>query len=147
VLTGKCLCGGVRFEIDSALGPVIYRHCSMCRRASGSAFATNASVRADGFRIVAGRELISEYASSPSSRRRFCSLCGSPLFGSILSHPVIRRVRLGAIDSDPGARSAAHIWIGSKSPWFEITDHLEHLDEAPPPAYLAPGSMKSQTQE
>jgi hypothetical protein len=48
---------------------------------------------------------------------------------------------------DPGARSAAHIWIGSKSPWFEITDHLEHFDEAPPPAYLAPGSMKSQTQE
>jgi hypothetical protein len=49
MITGKCLCGKVRYEINGRLGPVVYCHCSMCRRATGSAFATNASVRANEF--------------------------------------------------------------------------------------------------
>jgi hypothetical protein len=56
MITGKCLCGKVRYEINGRLGPVVYCHCSMCRRATGSAFVTNASVRANEFRVVAGSE-------------------------------------------------------------------------------------------
>jgi hypothetical protein len=37
------LYGGVGIEIHGKLGPVVYCHCSQCRRASGSAFAANAS--------------------------------------------------------------------------------------------------------
>jgi len=138
MLTGHCLCGGVRFEIHADLGPVIYCHCSMCRRASGSAFASNASVAADAFRIVAGRELLSEYESSHGQFRAFCSRCGSPLYGRLNDAAILRRVRLGAIDGDPGRRAVAHIWIGSKSSWFRITDALEQFEEEPPPAYCAP---------
>ncbi|HUI25404.1 MAG TPA: GFA family protein [Candidatus Kryptonia bacterium] len=139
MITGRCLCGGVRFEVAATLGPVIYCHCSMCRRASGSAFATNASVRTDGFRITAGRELITEYESSPQQFRGFCSRCGSPLYGRQAAFPQMRRVRLGTLEGDPGTRSVAHIWVGSKSAWFEITDELEQFDEEPPIEYCAPG--------
>jgi hypothetical protein len=58
MLTGGCLCGGVRFEIDAPLGPIIYCHCSLCRRVSGSAFVANATVRTEVFRIVAGEATI-----------------------------------------------------------------------------------------
>jgi hypothetical protein len=57
MLTGRCLCGGVRFEMSGQLGPVIYCYCSMCRHANGSSFATNASVRNEEFRTVTGRDL------------------------------------------------------------------------------------------
>jgi hypothetical protein len=30
MVTGACLCGGVRFEVRSPLGPIIYCHCSRC---------------------------------------------------------------------------------------------------------------------
>jgi hypothetical protein len=60
MLSGRCLCGGVRFEINGRLGPVIYCHCSMCRRATGSSCATNASVRTENHRILKGQELIKE---------------------------------------------------------------------------------------
>lgn len=139
MLAGRCLCGGVRFEIHAELGPLIYCHCSMCRRASGSAFATNASVPAAAFRIVAGRELITEYESSPGQLRGFCSRCGSPLYGRLNGDTTFRRVRLGTIDGDPGRRSIAHIWTGSKSTWFQITDTLEQFEEEPPPAYCGTG--------
>ena len=104
----------------------------MCRHANGSSFATNTSVHREQFRIVAGRELIKEYESSPGNLRAFCSRCGSPMYGTVKEVPSIRRVRLGTLDSVDGAKSVAHIWVGSKSEWFNITDDLERLEgEAP----------------
>ncbi len=32
MLTGRGLCGGVRFETTGQPGPVVYCHCSMCQR-------------------------------------------------------------------------------------------------------------------
>ena len=128
-MTGHCLCGGVRFEVDGELGPIVYCHCEMCRRATGTAFATSASVRG-AFRLVAGAELVSEYQSSEGSYRAFCSRCGSPVYNRVEGSPT-RRVRLGTLDADPGGRAVAHVWVGSKAPWFEITDTLPRFDEAP----------------
>jgi hypothetical protein len=139
MLHGRCLCGAVRFEIHGQLGPVIYCHCSMCRHANGSSFATNASVRTEDFRIVAGRDLVKEYESSPGNLRAFCSQCGSPLYGTIAEVSSIRRVRLGTLDDAGGAKSVAHIWTGSKSDWFGITDDLKRFEGEPPGKYCAPG--------
>ena len=135
MLTGQCLCGKVRYEIDGRLGPIIYCHCSMCRRATGSAFATNASVRISEFRIVAGAELITEYESSADNFRAFCSRCGSPMYCKWFD---LIRIRLGALNEDPGERPIAHLWVSSKAPWHEITDSLERFEEAPPARYAAP---------
>jgi len=110
----------------------------MCRRAGGSAFAANASVLKDALKILSGRELLTEYKSSPTSYRQFCSRCGSPLFGGT-DGSSITRVRLGTLDNAGGARSIAHIWTGSKSEWFQITDSLEQCDREPPESYCAPG--------
>jgi len=140
MLTGGCLCGAVRFEIAGTLGPIIYCHCSMCRRATGSAFATNASVLASAFRIVAGASSITEYESSAGSVRAFCARCGSPLYGRMEAYPFLRRVRLGTLDGDPGGRSVANIWVGSKAEWFTIADGLEPFEAEPPDAYGAPGA-------
>src|SRR5207247_6027711 len=127
MLTGGCLCGGARYEIDGEIGSATYCHCSQCRRASGTAFATNASVRAEHFRLVAGRDLLTEYESSPGKFRAFCARCGSPILARWAAHPDFVRIRLGTLDDDPGTRPLLHVWVGSKAPWFEITDELPRL--------------------
>jgi hypothetical protein len=139
MLTGRCLCGDVRYEITGPLGPVIYCHCSQCRRASGSAFATNASVAAKNFRITSGKDRLVEYESSPGKLRGFCGRCGSPVSSRVLDAPEIVRVRLGLLDLDPGAeaRPVAHLHVGSKAPWFEITDDLPRFEKAAPPVAAA----------
>lgn len=137
MITGQCLCGNVRYEIAGRLGPIVYCHCSMCRRATGSAFATNASVRAREFRVVAGSELISEYESSPSNVRAFCSRCGATLYCKWFG---LIRIRLGTLDDDPGVRPVAHVWVRSRAPWHEITDSLAQFDQAPPERYCAPAA-------
>ena len=58
MVTGSCLCGEIRFEVTAELGPVGLCHCGMCRKASGTAFATNASVDRAGFRLTRGAERV-----------------------------------------------------------------------------------------
>jgi hypothetical protein len=132
VLTGRCLCGRVRFEIDGRLGAAIYCHCTQCRRASGSAFASNAPVRARYLRFTAGRETISEYESSPGKFRAFCSGCGSPVYSRLAADPETFRIRLGTLDGDPGRRPFAHFFVGSKAVWHEITDELPRYERDVP---------------
>jgi len=124
VLRGSCLCGKIQYEVRGPLGPAVYCHCSQCRKASGSSFATNASISVDQFRITRGAELLREHESSEGAKRCFCSECGSPIIKRYESSPDSVRLRLGTLDSDPGAKPVAHIFVGSKAPWVELTDDL-----------------------
>jgi len=129
VISGRCLCGGVRFEIDGPIGPPVYCHCSVCRRANGSAFAANASIERSAFRMLDGAALIREFESSPNKQRAFCSRCGSPIYATMPDDPGVLRIRLGTLDQDPGERPRAHVWVGSKAPWHEIGDSLPQFPE------------------
>lgn len=132
-VTGSCLCGTVRFEITGRIGPVVYCHCSQCRKANGTAFAANANVRQTNMAFLSGRDRVNEYESSPGKYRAFCSRCGSPIYSRTTSDSDHLRVRLGTLNEDPGRRSLAHCWVSSKAPWFDITDGLAQFPEGPPP--------------
>lgn len=132
-LTGHCLCGTVHYRITGRVGPVVYCHCSQCRRASGTAFAANANVRQDDLAFLSGRERVTEFESSPGKFRAFCSRCGSPVYSRSTSDPDHLRIRLGTLDADPGRRSLAHCWVSSKAPSFDITDALPQFPAGPPP--------------
>lgn len=101
--------------------------------------ATAVPVRAKYFEIIEGREQVREYESSPGKFRAFCSNCGSPIYSRRPADPDIRRVRLSTIDSDPGRRPKVHVWTGSKSSWFDITDSLPQIAGGGPPATRKPG--------
>jgi hypothetical protein len=39
-MRGSCLCGAVHYEFSGSLNFMGHRHCSMCRKSHGAAFAT-----------------------------------------------------------------------------------------------------------
>jgi hypothetical protein len=131
-LTGRCLCGTVRFRISGPLGPVVYCHCAECRRANGTAFATNANVRRSDIAFTAGLDTVTEYESSMGKFRAFCSRCGSPMFSRMTEDPDNLRIRLGTLEQDPGGRAVLHVWVADKAPWFAITDQVPQLAEGTP---------------
>jgi len=133
MIHGRCLCGGIRFEVDADLGPVDHCHCSQCRRASGSAFATNAPVPRAAVRFTTGEDLVREFESAPGKLRAFCSRCGSPVHSRLDADPHTLRLRLGLLDGDPARGVHAHIWVGSKAAWHPITDDLPRFEKDPPP--------------
>src|SRR5712675_1883866 len=97
-LHAGCLCGSVRYEIRAPLGTTEHCHCSMCRKAHGAAFSTNAPVATEALIVTSGAEFIREYQSSPNRQKRFCARCGSQLFIRRLDKPAFTVVTLGTVD-------------------------------------------------
>lgn len=124
MLKGSCLCDGVKYEIDSELAAVTNCHCSLCRKMSGSAFASGATIPTSSFRFVTGQELLKEWESSPGYHRVFCGRCGSPILKRKAKDPDSLRLRVGTLDGDPGVKMSKHIHVDSKAPWVEIKDGL-----------------------
>lgn len=134
MLVGGCLCGRVGYEIDGDIDTIDYCHCSQCRRASGSAFAANATVASDAFRLTSGAELLREFESSPGKLRAFCSVCGSTLYAHYPAVPTELRLRMGTLRSAPDARVSGHYHVASKAAWFTITDDLPRYEDEGPGA-------------
>lgn len=130
-IRGSCTCGGVQYEIEGELRDAAYCHCSTCRRTLGAAFGTYARVDAGAFRWLSGEDLAATHDSSPGVHRCFCRRCGSPL-GVTGEDGRLSWVALGTVEGDPGVRPEAHIFVGSKAPWHEITDTLPQFEEWPP---------------
>ncbi len=128
MIRGSCLCGGIRFE--AAEVPLLtYCHCTVCRKATGSAFATWAHVPPDKFRFTQGEELIQRGPDwTPGHSRSFCRRCGStaPVFIPLLSDVSIAA---GLLDDDPGVRPRLHVFTSSKVPWYEIQDSLPQFEK------------------
>ncbi len=132
MLRGSCLCGSIRYEVDGDLGPMVCCHCSMCRKAQGTAFAANAPIETRSFRIVSGAETLRAYASTPGKWRCFCSTCGSPIFSKRDTLPGVIRLRIGTLDSRIAARPTAHIHVASKAEWYQILDDVPQHPEFEP---------------
>jgi hypothetical protein len=62
-IRGSCLCGGVTFEIDKAVGPVEFCHCNRCRKVSGSAALLMIGVNTADYRFLTGSEFVKTYAA------------------------------------------------------------------------------------
>jgi hypothetical protein len=134
MIRGSCLCGSVCYEIDGPLGRVTHCHCSQCRKAHGAAFGTYADVRRADFKLVSGATDITSYRSSPEVQRTFCKRCGSILQFIRDTRPNHFSLAIGTLDDPPEARPSAHIFVGSKAAWFEITDGLPQFESRRPAA-------------
>ncbi|KAJ3502181.1 hypothetical protein NLJ89_g9003 [Agrocybe chaxingu] len=94
----SCLCAGVKFTLEGDPFHFVVCHCQNCKKASGSAFVTNALFQSSKVTITEGQDLISNYKdgntlSGNTITRCFCSKCGSSLFvkpakeGITITHP------------------------------------------------------------
>ena len=78
-IRGSCLCGGVRYAVSASAGYMSNCHCQMCRKSSGTAFATFWNVPRKDFAFTDGQALVVSYPSSPGIERTFCGRCGANL--------------------------------------------------------------------
>lgn len=118
---GACLCGGIKVQVRGDISQLDYCHCSQCRKASGTAFASNAPIATDRLSIEgAGR--IQEFAASEGKWRAFCGACGSPIYSRRAARPNEVRLRVGLLDDPIAPEKRQHIWAGSRAAWHDIDD-------------------------
>jgi len=133
VSQGSCLCGDVAYEIATPPLRMYLCHCSRCRQGRSAAHCANVFFNADGFHWTRGAELVQDFPLPGAQYfgMAFCRRCGSKL-PRVSVERNMAVVPAGSLDSDPGIAPAAHIFVGSKAPWFEITDELPRFAEMPP---------------
>src|SRR6186997_3603893 len=127
VLAGSCRCGAVRYQVSDAFLYAANCHCSGCRAATGSAFKAFAGIEREKLRITDGLEDLAVIGRHDANDTR-CRACGSFLF-SVVRDGAFVHVAMGSLVDAPTIRPTEHIFVGSKAPWFEITDDLPQFDE------------------
>jgi ADP-ribosyl-[dinitrogen reductase] hydrolase len=127
-LSGSCLCGAVRYEVDQLDMPIGHCHCRTCRKAHASAYVTTAGVLRDHFRWTVGEKKLRSYESSPGKLRHFCSECGSHMVAERPAQPHVI-LRVATLDDDPQLRPTLHIWTSHDVPWLASDDDLPRHPE------------------
>lgn len=127
VLVGKCECGTVRYRVADAFLYAANCHCSRCRAATGSAFKAFAGIEREKLELTNGRDTLLIVGEANANDTR-CAACGSLLF-SVVRRGAYVHVAMGSLVDAPSLRPTEHIFVGSKAPWFEITDNLPQFEE------------------
>ena len=126
-LAGKCLCGSVRYAVKDEFLYALNCHCSNCRRATGAAFKPFAGIERAKLSIVEGESSLLLFGGEKAHDVR-CGTCGSLLY-SVVREGAFVHVTMGTLVDAPKIRPTAHIFVGSKAPWFTITDELPRHEE------------------
>lgn len=134
-ITGGCLCGAVRYRSTSA--PITARvcWCRLCQYLSAGNGTVNVCFSRPAVTIEGS---LSDYRSIADSgnvmHRRFCSVCGTPMFSEAEARPHLIFMRGGTLDDPELARPSATIWTSQAPTWACIDTELPSLAAQPPPA-------------
>lgn len=128
---GSCLCGAVKIELSGNITDIIHCHCSLCRKSSGTAYATNGFIESKDLN-VSGKEFLAFYEVKPGKKRHFCRVCASPIYSSNDQNKDKLRVRLGIFDSEISERPISHNFVSSKACWDDLDDTLPRYDSHEP---------------
>lgn len=126
MLRGMCLCGAVRYAVADEFVYAMNCHCSNCRRATGSAFKPFAGIERNKLHITKGEDDLMIFGDE-NTNDTHCKRCGALLYSVIRSGTFVH-VTMGTLVDDPAIRPTRHIFVGSKAPWFTITDDLPQYE-------------------
>lgn len=131
-LTGRCLCGAVRYRCGPLLYPPTLCHCESCRRASGAHALGWLTVKRADLAFTAGEPR--EFESSPGVWRGGCGRCGAPLTYRAARRAAEIDVTLGSLDDPDRAAPVDHIWMADAPCWDRPSDGLPQYPGSRHPA-------------
>jgi hypothetical protein len=128
-LAGRCFCDAVHFAVMDEFIYAANCHCSNCRRATGSAFKPFAGIERNKLTVTKGKDSLLIFGDDNANDTHCsCRVCGSLLYSVVRSGCFVH-VAMGTLNDDPAIRPDKHIFVGSKAPWFAITDGLPQFEE------------------
>ena len=127
---GACLCGAVRFRVETPTLFCGHCHCTMCQRNHGAAYVTWFGVPGSQLEVVDGEALLTRYRSSDHGTRSFCSACGTSLFCESQHHPDHVDIPLANMESEIDRSPQLHFYFDSHKDWVPLEDGLPRLGGA-----------------
>ncbi|MGH8200337.1 MAG: GFA family protein [Steroidobacteraceae bacterium] len=129
-LAGRCFCGVVEYTVADEFLYAANCHCCNCRRTTGAAFKPFAGIERPKLIVTQGSDLLLIFGEADANDTH-CLACGSLLY-SVVRDGKFVHVAMGTLTEAPAIRPTHHIFVGSKAPWFTITDKLPQYAEHAP---------------
>jgi len=133
LITGGCLCGEVRYEIDQPALGTGFCHCRVCQKFSGAPVTAFTVFATKAVRFVKSEP--NYYKSSLIYERGFCTNCGSSLTGRYYAPepPDWIGIKTTSLDTPEDFAPTWHLGMESQLPWLEIEDDLPRVrcEESP----------------
>jgi hypothetical protein len=85
-----------------------------------------AGIDRDKLSITKGRDSLLIFGNE-NGNNTHCKACGSLLY-SVVRDGKFVHVAMGTLVDDPAIRPTKNIFVGSKAPWFTITDDLPQYE-------------------
>lgn len=129
---GGCVCGSVRYSVQSAPLRVTVCHCTWCQRRTGSAFGVEAVFLKDDVTISGDSLRTYRHVSDRSGRwldQFFCGTCGTNIGIALESVPKIRTIAAGTFD-DPSWISRdtvdfSYVYLRSALDWSTLPQGVD----------------------
>jgi len=122
LVTGRCFCDAIRFEVAGPEKFACFCYCRSCQRAAGAPVVAWATYRKSDFKVGQGE--ICWHQSSPGVTRGHCPECGSSISYENENRPGEIDITLNTLDDPGGPNIRAHIWTEDKQTWMSISDDL-----------------------
>lgn len=115
-LTGSCLCGVVKFEIEGNLDSFYLCHCGWCQKDTGSAHAANLFLSSATLNWISGKDKVTNYHLPETEHyKSFCSICGSALPNKQMNEEIVV-VPAGSVKKVP-IEPTAHMFTSKRANW------------------------------
>lgn len=129
---GSCLCGAIEVRITGSISSIIHCHCSLCRKSSGTAYATNGFVNVSELAVLDPNGKLGSHEHNKGKKRHFCTVCASPIYSSNVEDPTRVRIRIGILDSQITERPVSHNFMASKAVWDDPDSQLPRYERYEP---------------
>ncbi|HEV2595048.1 MAG TPA: GFA family protein [Sphingomicrobium sp.] len=130
--TGGCLCGAVRYELQSTPFDCGWCHCRTCQLNSGAPAMVFASVPGEDLVWTQGADKVKSVRSSSFGRRTFCGECGTPFLMKVDHQPETVDFSVATLDQPDTIVPTFHIFWESRIGWFAPDDKLPRHEKFRP---------------
>lgn len=125
MITGRCMCGAVRYRADAPMLWAALCHCEDCQRAAGADYVSWFGIANDVLVWTGERRF---HASSEGVRRSFCPVCGTPVSYEADRYPDETHLYAPSLDDRSQYRPVRHVLWKEHVPWlpdaWELPRHV-----------------------
>ena len=131
-LSGKCLCGAVRFVAEATPAFVGNCYCATCRRETGAGHITIVAVRSDRLSVTGEVRVLNlpREDGAPPIPRHQCAACGTTLFARPSLMEGMSMLRAGTLGADTPLNVEMSVFVSHAQAWDRRPADVPAMTEA-----------------
>ena len=130
-INGACHCGKITYEAEVDPEAVSICHCTDCQTLSGTAFRTTVRAKREDFKLLTGEPKVYIKTAESGNKRAqaFCADCGTPLWATTPTAPLVYGLRVGTIRQRKELKPRRQIWTRSAQGWLSELGSMPRFEK------------------